>query len=358
MRAYFLILLITMVLTAGLTGADSPPRWEIQKSNSTASLRGVCTVDSNTAWASGSNGTFLRTTDGGKTWKAGTVAGHSKLDFRDIQAFDSDTALVISAGNPAKIYKTTDGGKSWKETFSNEKKGVFFDSMAFWNRKKGIAFSDPVNRHFLLIVTDDGGENWRRIPARYIPLPLKGEAGFAASGTCVAVQGTSNAWFCTGGGAARVIGTTDGGKTWKAFRTPILSGQPSEGIFGVAFYDASNGVIVGGDYKKEAVGIKNAAYTADGGKTWTLVKEGRPAGFRECAAYVPGGGGKMLVTVGPSGSDYSTDGGKTWKNFSDEGFHSLSFAPKSTTGGAATGGLSVGWAVGADGRVAKIIIKL
>ena len=334
--------------TVAQGGDNTVPRWEMQKSGTTASLRGVCAVSSTVAWASGSNGTYLRTTtDGGKIWRAGTIHGASSLDFRDIQAFDADTALVISAGTPAKIYKTTDGAKTWKEKYSNDKPGVFFDSMAFRDEKNGIAFSDPVDGYFLLITTSDGGESWQEVPSKNIPPPLPGEAGFAASGTCAAVQGKFNAWFCTGGTAARVFRSMDKGKTWTAAKTPMICGKSSQGIFSIAFKDAKNGIIVGGDYKAEQQNQKNAAITIDGGVTWKLVEGTPPSGYRECVAYIPGTGGQMLITVGPSGSDYSVDGGRTWKNFDTTGFHSISFAP----------GSGMGWAVGADGRIAKCQIK-
>ncbi len=341
------VFILLAVGTTSLNGGDMVPQWEMQKSGTTASLRGVCAVSGTAAWASGSNGTFLRTIDGGKTWHAGTIPGASPLDFRDVQAFDENTALVFSAGTPAKVYKTTDGGKTWKETYSNTKKGVFFDSMAFWDRKNGLAFSDPVKGSFLLITTTDGGETWNRVPPKNIPPPIPGEAAYAASGTMVAVQGNANAWFCTGGAAARVFRSTNKGKTWTVAKTPIICGQPSEGIFSVVFKDARNGIIVGGDYKKEGQNKKNAALTTDGGASWKLIENTQPTGFRECVAYVPGTSGKMVITVGPSGSDYSMDGGKTWKNFSAIGFHSMSFAP----------GVAVAWAVGADGKIGKFSKK-
>ncbi len=321
---------------AGLT-------WEFLESGTNADFRGICAVSSSVAWASGSEGTVLRTTDGGKQWKVLKVPGAGKLEFRDIQAFDEWNALILSAGSPAKIFRTIDGGLTWALVYTNSHKDVFFDSMAFWDRRRGIVFSDPVDGMFLILTTDDGGATWFVVPVGGIPSPWKGEAGFAASGTMLAVQGKGNAWFGTGGVVTRVFRSRDGGKQWKVSPAPVRCGSPPEGIFSVAFYDEMNGVVVGGNYRIVGENEKSAAYTVDGGKTWVLA-EVMPSGFRECVVYVPGYGGKFLVTVGPSGCDVSGDGGRSWRNFSGKGFHSFSIEP----------GGRVGWAVGAKGRVARL----
>lgn len=339
--------LIAFLFSVLLFSSHPIPSWQIQQEGQTVSLRGVCAVSPHVAWASGSQGTVLKTIDGGKTWVSIAVPGESKTDFRDIQAFDAQTAIILSAGSPAKIYKTTDGGTTWKLKYTNKHPNVFFNSMAFWDKNNAFAFSDPIDKKFLLLRTTDAGETWTVIPAQNIPAAYDGEAGFAASGTMVATQGKTNAWFVTGGKIARVFRSTDKGDTWEAVKAPVICGNPPEGIFSVTFYDEKNGLIVGGNYKEESQDIKNAAYTTNGGKTWKPVKTNRPAGFRECAAYVPGYHGKFVITVGPSGSDYSLDRGRTWKPFSDHGFHSLSLVP----------GHPTGWAVGKDGIIAKFKLK-
>lgn len=340
--------LVSPVLYSAPGTGEPGLKWQILDSGSEASLRGLSVAGKELAWASGANATVLRTIDGGKTWQSfkipGASSGTEKPDFRDIQAWDKDNACVISAGSPALVYKTEDGGKSWKETYRNTHKGIFFDSMAFWDRKNGIAFSDPIDGAFFLIITEDGGQTWKRIPPTCLPVPKQGEAGFAASGTCIAVQGETNAWFCTGGTVARVIYTGDKGKTWKASETPLLSGQPSFGGFGIVFSDARRGVLVGGDYKNEAASEKNAAYTSDGGVTWKAVSTKPPSGFRECAVFVPAIDEDYMVAVGPSGSDFSIDGGITWQRFSDQGFHSAGAAP----------GTGVLYAVGAKGKIGRL----
>ena len=127
------------------------------------SFRGLCAVNSEAAWASGSGGTFARTIDGGKTWQSGKIAGAEKIDFRDVAAFDEKTAVVFGIASPAKFYKTTDGGKNWKLVYENDNNDVFFSAASFCDNKNGIALSDPVGGKFLILQTLDGGENWKQM---------------------------------------------------------------------------------------------------------------------------------------------------------------------------------------------------
>jgi photosystem II stability/assembly factor-like uncharacterized protein len=323
-------------------------QWISQSSGTTARFRGVSAASSKVAWASGGGGTYARTTDGGASWQSSVMPGASELDFRDVEAVDADTAYLLSIGNgeQSRIYKTTDGGRDWALQFTNHNEKAFFDAFAFWDARTGIALSDPVDGKFILIKTTDGGATWKEIPQTTSPRAIQGDGAFAASGTCIAVQGKRTVWFGTGGGAsARVFRSTDGGLTWRVASTPITAGNASSGIFSIAFKDARNGVIVGGDYKKENESSNNIATTTDGGATWALAKGSRLSGFRSAVSYVPGRHGLMLVAVGPSGSDYSVDNGASWKSLDSTGYHAVSFAGPD------------GWAVGEKGRVGKYSAK-
>ncbi|MCA1649637.1 MAG: oxidoreductase [Acidobacteria bacterium] len=279
------------------------PRWTPQTSGVTARLRGVSAVTDRVAWASGSNGTVIRTTDGGSTWQKLSIPGSEQLDFRDIDAIDERVAYVLSIGpgDASRIYKTVDGGSTWQAQFTNLEPKAFFDAMAFWDARSGIAVSDSVDGVFVVIVTRDGGQTWTRVPTSALPPALPNEGAFAASGTNVAVYGTSHVWIGTGAAASsRVLRSTDGAQTWAAAITPLPAG-PSAGIFSIAFRDASHGIVVGGDYRKEAE-IDNAAVTTDGGVTWTL-RTGL-SGFRSVVAYLPDAQRPAVLAVGPSGADY------------------------------------------------------
>jgi len=317
-------------------------KWIPQDSKTSVSLRGICAVSEDVAWASGAKGVCLVTEDGGTNWRNISPVGYEAIDFRDVFAFDRKTAVIAGAGEPAKILRTTDGGASWKEVFSDSKMGVFLDAVAFSGEQNGVAFSDPVEGGFFLLLSDDGGGTWEQIPFEKIPLPVEGEAGFAASGTCAAMIDENIIVFATGGSAARVFRSDDRGETWAVADTPLACGAPSKGVFSVVFINKMEGVVVGGDWEKPEELDKNAAWTEDGGKTWALVQSNRPSGYRSSVAHAKDPNGSVLIAVGPSGSDYSIDHGRSWRPFGAKGFHSISFA-----------GFH-GWASGSDGRIARI----
>jgi photosystem II stability/assembly factor-like uncharacterized protein len=340
---------LVFLAAAGLFAAGT---WTPQTSGTTARLRGVSAVSESVAWASGANGTVLRTVDGGRTWQTRPVAGAEKLDFRDVDATSERTASVLSTGNgdASRIYKTVDGGATWDLQFTNTDPKGFLDAMAFWNVDRGVVFGDSIDGEFFILLTRDGGRTWSRVPADALPPALAGEGAFAASGTNVAVWGSNHVWIGTGAAPqSRVLRSIDGGRTWTIASTPLASG-PSAGIFSIAFADANNGIVVGGDYKKERDAVDNAAITSDGGKTWTLVRD--LSGFRSVVAPVPGARASWLA-VGPSGSDISTDGGRTWKPIEGLGFHTFSFAKPTSLPRRSGGAAAAGWGAGERGAIAR-----
>jgi photosystem II stability/assembly factor-like uncharacterized protein len=324
--------------------ALAAPRWTVQTSGVTARLRGVSAVSERVVWASGSASTVLRTTNGGATWRKLKVTGDA-LDFRDIDAIDAQTAYVLSIGNgPAsRIYKTTDAGATWTLQFQNKDPKAFLDAMSFWDANNGVAFGDSINGQFYILLTDNGSETWSRLAVSRLPLALENEGAFAASGTNIAVFGKTHAWIGTGAGAkARVLRSTDRGRSWAVADTPLAAGQ-SAGIFSIAFRDEQHGVVVGGDYSKEKEAVDNLAVTDDGGVTWKLVKG--LSGYRSVVAYVPGAKTPALVALGPSGGDYSLDDGQTWQPIEGPGFDTFSFIPRKATG----------WGAGANGAIGKLV---
>jgi photosystem II stability/assembly factor-like uncharacterized protein len=310
----------------------------LQSTGTTASLRGLAAVDDRVVWASGTGGTFLRTTDGGKTWTAGHVSGAEALDFRDVHAIDAQTAWLMASGtgDKSRIYKTSDGGHNWTLQFTNPDADGFFDAIAFWDAENGIAAGDSVNGRIAVFTTADGGGHWER---REGPEALAKEGGFAASGTCLIVGGSREAWF--GSTAARVFHSTDAGRTWTVAQAPIRHDASGAGIFSLAFSDARHGIAVGGDYTKPEATEHNIAITSDGGRTWSEPAGRPPSGFRSAVAWVPAL--KAWIAAGTNGADVSHDGGVNWERFASDAFNAVSFAHSGQ-----------GWAAGPKGAVAVL----
>ena len=336
--------LLASLVTTLLAPRIAVAQWRAQTSPTDAELRGLSVVSASVVWASGQRGTVLRTVDGGVHWSRDTIPGATSLDLRAIAATSPTTAHAISIGDSSRIYRTTDGGRSWSRRWAATRKGTFLDAIRFWDARHGIAMSDPVEGKLLVLVTDDGGESWREIPADRLPPAAPGEGGFAASGTCLTVFGASHVWIATGGAqTARLYHSPDRGNTWTVRDTPLRAGVASAGVFSVAFRDSSHGAIAGGDYEKPTLKGRNLAVTGDGGATWTLTDSTvSPAGYRSAVAFVPGTRANTLVAVGLTGTDFSTDGGRTWVSADSVAYNSVAFASA-----------TAGWAVGPKGRIAR-----
>jgi photosystem II stability/assembly factor-like uncharacterized protein len=341
--------LLAVALTLGgvvvtLASASRPGyAWHDTTTGSAARLRGVSAVSATTAWTSGSLGTVLRTVDRGTTWQQVGPPGTETLQFRDIQAWDADHAAIMSIGeNPTdfRIYVTANGGRTWTLGFINTEPTAFYDCMTFFDRKRGLALSDPPDgRRFRLIATDDGGYSWHIVDPAEMPDALPGEFAFAASGQCITSKG-HNAWFGTGGTAfGRVFRSPDRGRTWSVTTTPIAGG-PTGGIFALAFKDERHGLAVGGDFLAPTASPDNFALTRDGGRSWSLVP-GAPPEYRSGATWADG---HTAIAVGPSGSDVSTDAGVTWTRFDNGSLDTVDCASPVAC-----------WASGANGRAAYLV---
>lgn len=281
------------------------------------SLRGLSVVSDKVVWVSGGKGSVGRSIDGGKTWKWLPVPGYEKRDFRDIEAFDAATAVIMAVSEPAVILKTVDGGAHWKQVYENKTPGMFLDAMEFWNEQSGIVVGDPINGKFFIARSFDGGSTWQDIPFDKLPAADSGEACFASSGTNIRSLTLGQACFISGGARSRFF--------WKGapINLPLVQGRETTGANSIAVRDHDKRknsyyfVVVGGDFSADTATTHNCAITTDGGKTW-LPPKTPPQGYRSCVEFITP---SKLITCGTSGVDISADGGFNWRPLTKEGFH-------------------------------------
>ncbi len=284
------------------------------------SFRGLSVVDDSVAWVSGKGGIIGVTGNGGKVWKFLPVKGCEKMDFRTVYAFNAKEVVIANTASPALILRTNNSGVTWDTVYTNKDSLAFIDGVDFWNERNGIIYGDPVDGHIFIAKTEDGGRTWQELPKESRPLMNKGEASFAASGTGIRCYGKQKVIICTGGKMSRLLVTTDKGKNWKSNLTPIIQGEEGRGIFSVAINGDSNWVIVGGDYKQNALKERNAFYTTNAAKMWRN-PVATTGGYRECVEFLTK---KLVLTCGPGGMDISFDGGIAWNPVADQkGFHVL-----------------------------------
>jgi hypothetical protein len=332
MKKLFFILLIANCL---LPIALSAQTVKLLHSGNKVSLRGLSVVDDATIWVSGSGGTVGQSLDSGNTWKWMTVKGFEKIDFRDIEAFDKTTAIIMGIASPAYILKTVDGGDSWKVMYENKDTSMFLDAMEFWNEQSGIVIGDPIDGKIFIARTFDEGKNWQHLPTQNLPSVVKGEACFASSGTNIRKLNKKEAVFVTGGIKSRLFIRDE------IIEMPIIQNAETTGANSIAVKNSKTMIVVGGDFNTKDSSTKNCVITKDGGKTFTTPTI-PPHGYRSCVEFIKK---KTWVTCGLNGVDISTDNGDNWQWISKESFHAVRKAKE---------GKAVFFS-GGNGRIGKLI---
>lgn len=324
---------------------------QVLESGKKVSFRGLSVVNNQVFWASGSNGSVVRSTDGGKSLQWIPVPGYEKRDFRDIEAFNADTAVIMAIAEPAVILKTTDGGKNWRKVFEDTTKGMFLDAMDLYtDNKKMIVVGDPIQGKLFAAISWNGGDSWEQIPASNhqedVRKVLDTEAMFASSGTNVKLINEkdfgTNTILVTGGSKARL---KDLYRNTFNDSLPMMQGGTSTGANSIDYWSTTkSAVIVGGDFAKDTIARDNCVLVSfKKGKPILSKPSVPPHGYRSCVIYL---NEKELVTCGTSGIDISSDGGQTWTLISKESFHVVQ---KARTGKAI-------FLAGGNGRIARLVL--
>ena len=322
------------LIFANLSCRCAEAQWEIEAPPTTADLRGIYNVGKGIVWASGSDGTVLRTTNDGKNWQRCTTPPQADhLDFRGIQAFDASTAIVVSSGKGSlsRLYKTTDACQTWTLVFTNPDPNGFFDAIQFSGRFNGYILGDPVNGSMAIWYVHKGKADWAWNRLKGLEVSAD-TATFAASNSGLMIdEQLSVAAFITGGSQPSFFwrpvqvairqNTWKPSLYWKKIEIPLAKGTTA-GAFSIAHTQDFNllgfrrpalftrMVIVGGDFQKPEQTSGTAVFTSDGGQAWYAART-PPHGYRSSVAY--DSKTKTWVTVGPNGTDISTDDGRNWR---------------------------------------------
>ncbi|MEO0480751.1 MAG: serine hydrolase [Planctomycetota bacterium] len=340
-------------------GLESPfPSLEVQLervADLDASLRGLSVAPDGAVWISGSSGTMGRRDPSTGEWRVWQAFEHPDADFRDVEAVSVDEALLMRIRGPAAVMraKVSDVRLSVVSLLEEPRPLAFFDSIAFTDEGRGIVFGDPLDGELFVARTEAWGGAWERLRQPTLPLAGAGEAGFAASGTCIALTSESRLRIATGGATSRVFGSDDFGQTWFVVEHPIAGVSATSGAYSIAFADADHGVIVGGDFTKPDASELSACFTTDGGRTWNMPRAVRsstqvgPSGYRSAVAAFPPLGERAFLAAGPNGLDWTLDGGETWARLPEApGAHTLAYD-------ATTNRM---WFAGSAGRVGYIAV--
>ena len=383
-------------------GSFAHAQWTIEDSTSAADLRGIDNVGRGVAWASGANGTVLRTEDGGYLWQRCTIpSGAEHLDFRGIQAFDANTAIVMSSGKGdlSRLYKTTDGCMTWKLVFTNPDEDGFWDALVARATEAGpgdvcSAGSRVITGAILGDPAVHKANQWdtTKLPSFYIAdfevgitcpkeelspsissiFALPAEVAFAASNSVLQRFGPGTYWMAVG---RRLIQSTAGFTVPGQFATesfcdigiPFSRHSESAGVFSLAIRPDSvepfkatklggfhwktpscqkaDMVVVGGDYSVIDDRQDTAAFT--GGTSKFQLAQTPPHGYRSSVAYDDAT--KTWITVGPNGTDISTDDGRNWR-----ALHPNPALHEPVDGDRNWNALSLPFVVGPHGRIGKL----
>lgn len=343
------ILLLSCISIALHSGSISQGAdWNTFQLHPRSSLRGIYPLDSANVWVCGSEGVVIRYSRRDEQVRLGRIAGLEHAEIRSIHAWDEKTAIIATSGQPAGVFKTSDGGVSWREVYRSSNATSFFNGMKFLGPDKGVVFGDPIDGRMELLITNDAGATWRRIPHAEAPVLLQGEAGFAASNSSLLLS-EDFVWIGLGGtegGNASVLSIpTDKlfeggtGSDWKRTEVRSMARSPSRGVFSLA-RSGDKLIAVGGDYKQLFEREGTLSVSDNLGGTWRQAKGPGVRGFRSAVLYHPAI--SRWICTGPTGTDISQDG-ETWIPLSELGFHTLGIAKDGSV-----------WGAGADGSAGQI----
>ncbi len=309
---------ISIILLLFSAGFISAQQISILNSRHSGSLRGLSAVNDQIIWVSGSSGCVGLSTNGGQDWKWLKVPRYEKTDFRDIEAFSDQEAIIMGITQPAVILRTINGGLTWTTVFEDSAKSTFLDAMDF-SGDTGVVVGDPDSGRIFFARTVDRGKKWDRINPAGFESIANGEAFFASSGSNLSLVSnvdpavSFNYTLVSGGSKSSLF------HSGNHFPLILIQGKESTGANSIAInpYDHNQAFIVGGDFKNDTVQNGNSLQIQFN-PFLQIIPVIPPHGYRSCVEYIDS---KRMICCGTSGVDISFDGGKNWRLISNLSFH-------------------------------------
>ena len=314
-------------LIVGITCANysQEPEWERIASPVNTTLTNLSFVNNSTGWASGEQGTIIKTSDGGKNWQIQNSTVTSFITGLYFVDENYGWAVTVKETFPFNtlILKTTNGGEEWiAENFQDS--SALMRTIFFFDSLHGFIGGS------YMAETNDGGHNWTKAAV---------DSSFLSAYPVYKFKFYNEQFGFACGGTIDIAGviwrTTDYGKNWAA------TGVSADQVYDLFIFDSLNAITLSGD-PEGFFGIAKIK-TIDGGLNW--VNEILPMfglsfaiGFRNSNEGWSASGFKLLS---------SYDSGETWneKDLPDSVIiYNLQFIDSLT-----------GFAVGADGVILKYI---
>lgn len=271
-------------------------------------------LDGQRGWAVGSQGTILKTSDGGQTWSAQTSGTRSELGR---VMFVNDRVGWVSGSN-GLVLRTSDGGSTWHSASV----GADVSTYSLQAVDENTAW---VNTFSVSYLTTDGGNHWQRV------LPPAGSVSLH--------QSSPNTLWSTvfNSGSTSLLRSLDAGSSWQQVALPALAQGFTRSAISLRFGDAQRGVV-----KFFEFGLDTASQTfitreftlltQDGGATWSpLTRPPNVSAFADLEhEFTADGAIFVRNNYGTSTIDYTSDGGTTWRTMprpAANGASSSSYVP-------------------------------
>ncbi len=267
---------------------------------------------------------MYKSTDAGKTWTWLGLKDVQQIGGLAIDPTNENKVFVAALGKPyganeeRGIYRTTDGGKNWKKVFYiDENTGAI--QVTIDPKNPDIVFADMWagrqgpwengawdGKESGLFKSTDGGNTWEKMTKG---LPTT-EQGLGRIGFCIAPSDPKRMYATVDAGKeGGLFRSDDAGESWTKMQTDNrLWGRG--GDFAEVKVDPKNPDIV---YSANVVTWKST----DGGKTWDAFR-GAPGGDDYHRIWINPDNTDIILIASDQGAIITVNGGKTFSSWNNQ----------------------------------------